>query len=558
MRKNNHTVASAPDNYPVAHMVLWGMVIVGTFLLYGISLWWGELNQDEGWYLYAGRMVAEGGVPYRDFAFTQGPVMAYAYAAAYPFIRWQGVLGGRMVTVLLGWGALALAVYLVRIIALRNGQRSLWPMLLVAAFWGLNVYQVYFTTIVKTYALAAVCMLAGLILLERALAGATMSGISSRKTVYVQSLLGGMLLALSAGVRLSSAILLPACWLPLVLAWLRLKRPRGLEAWLLGMLAGGTLGIMLVFLPFVFLAPDALHFGLFAYHAGRTAETFLVTLAYKAGFVLRLIQAYWPLFALAILLPWDRICFHRGRDAKEQNVKPLHIPLGVGFIAVTLVHLLSVFPYDDYQVFVMPLAMILLALSLGRFIDLGILQEGMRQRWVGALLIVLLGVSLSSALLHGWLVGPRNLIWWPLRERSSLGQLRDVGHMMRMGQKRCDVEGKVITQDLYLAVESGHRVPAGMELGPFANFWSLSDTDAVRFGVLNYARAADVLAHVAAEWAAYSSYGFAIDAPSIMPIAGREREELLGLLRERFELFDVVPGFGQAMTDLYLYQGEQY
>ncbi len=43
------------------------------FLLYG------RLNADEGWYIYASRMVYDGYIPYRDFAFTQMPLLPYVY-----------------------------------------------------------------------------------------------------------------------------------------------------------------------------------------------------------------------------------------------------------------------------------------------------------------------------------------------------------------------------------------------------------------------------------------------------------------------------------------------
>ena len=42
-----------------------------------LSVWWGAVNQDEGWYLYAARLVGEGKLPYRDFFFTQGPVLPF-------------------------------------------------------------------------------------------------------------------------------------------------------------------------------------------------------------------------------------------------------------------------------------------------------------------------------------------------------------------------------------------------------------------------------------------------------------------------------------------------
>lgn len=41
--------------------------------------WFGVVNRDEGWYLYASRLVFEGKVPYRDFSYFQAPVLPYLY-----------------------------------------------------------------------------------------------------------------------------------------------------------------------------------------------------------------------------------------------------------------------------------------------------------------------------------------------------------------------------------------------------------------------------------------------------------------------------------------------
>ena len=53
-------------------------LIFVTFLAHiALGFWFverGLLNEDEGWYLYAARRIAEGAEPYRDFAFFQMPV----------------------------------------------------------------------------------------------------------------------------------------------------------------------------------------------------------------------------------------------------------------------------------------------------------------------------------------------------------------------------------------------------------------------------------------------------------------------------------------------------
>jgi hypothetical protein len=524
--------------------------LLGVLVMYGVAIWWGELNQDEGWYLYAARMVSEGNLPYRDFAFTQAPLMAYAYAVAYPLVEAGGVLGGRIFTAALGLAALALAVYLARQMARRSGRDPFWPGCMVAAFCGLNLYQVYFSSIIKTYSLAMVFVLGGLLLLDRALALAQREQYRLRVAGYATA--GGFLVALAAGTRLSAAFLLPACWLPLAVLWLRNARPSHLGVVLAGLLAGGSAGVFCVFLPFVLLAPQQLVFGLLQYHAGRAVDSGFALLVYKAGFVLRLVQAYWPLLAAGCVS-----CVVLAANRKEcvlASGQPWRIPLWTCFLAVTATHLLSAFPYDDYQVFVMPLVAIAVSLQLAVWLESWSVTERWRIVLAGSILLVLFLSGVSGSMLQGWILGPRDRIWWPLRAESSLGQLRRIGAEYREGLPRSKVSGMLLTQDTYLAVEAGLRVPAGMEMGPFSNFLELSDEDAAFYGVLNRSRLADALASVEAGWAAYSEYGFAILAPDIVPVSREERETYLAILRDRFVRMDTVPAFGQAMTDLHRYK----
>ena len=63
-------------------MKAFGALSVFAFVVLGAAaVWMGGLNQDEGWYLYAANLVAEGKVPYRDFFYTQGPLLPFVYSA---------------------------------------------------------------------------------------------------------------------------------------------------------------------------------------------------------------------------------------------------------------------------------------------------------------------------------------------------------------------------------------------------------------------------------------------------------------------------------------------
>jgi hypothetical protein len=121
----------------------------------GIFAWLGVVNGDEGWYVLGARLVGQGRLPYRDFAFTQGP--AYLYVLA-PFVRLvPGLYSARAVSVI----CTAVAVGLLVTVARRVGGK--WAAIasgaaLLAAIPSLP----YWLSITKTYALS--CLLLAAIL----------------------------------------------------------------------------------------------------------------------------------------------------------------------------------------------------------------------------------------------------------------------------------------------------------------------------------------------------------------------------------------------------------
>ena len=71
--------------------LIWSLALAAALVLGAANLILGELNQDEGWYLYAARLVSEGQILYRDFAFTQAPLLPLAYSLVQPLMEWGGL-----------------------------------------------------------------------------------------------------------------------------------------------------------------------------------------------------------------------------------------------------------------------------------------------------------------------------------------------------------------------------------------------------------------------------------------------------------------------------------
>ena len=142
------------------------VAVVAAVILSAANLYLGDLNQDEGWYLYAAQLVASGQWPYVDFAFTQGPVMPLVYALFKPVITAGGLAGGRLITALLGLMAAVLAARLAA--RLVNTELRASAALTTFILISVNVYQSYFCTVVKTYSLTALLLMLGFLEIGRA------------------------------------------------------------------------------------------------------------------------------------------------------------------------------------------------------------------------------------------------------------------------------------------------------------------------------------------------------------------------------------------------------
>ena len=482
-------------------------------LLASFNLVHGNLNQDEGWYLYAAKMVSEGARPYADFAFTQGPVLPYIYGLLHPVIDAWGVAGGRLLTAWFGVLAGVLAAATAARMTERNKGFAFAAVLLLVCG---NVYQSYFTTIVKTYGLCSFLLMGGFF------------ALTFRR--WHGPVLAGVLMALAAGTRLSTGIVLPITGI-----WLIGQRERR-WAWLwFGM--GGGLTLLAVFAPFFVSAFEQTRFGLFGYHSGRDPGGIKALLVLKMGFISRVVQAYFVFTALLLAT----ICWHPRQYERNSGMHLMWI-CGIG---ITLVHLVAAFPYDDYQTIAYPVLAVALVVCV---------IPNMDEAWLAPVLSFLFLVSVaaafSSPINQEWFVRGRDRIWWQFKEKSDLALLRDAAAVVR---ENSPADSILLTQDTYLAVEANRRVPAGMEMGPFCYYPEMPREQAEKLHLLNQEMLLETLSGSEAPLAAFSGYGLAIESPSISAVDDADAARFRQQLEQDYEPLKSFVHFGQAHTLLEIY-----
>ena len=478
------------------------------------AVWLGGLNQDEGWYLYAANMVRDGRMPYRDFFFTQGPLMPIVYSAfAGVWDRW-GLLGARVLTCVIGLAATVFAASLARMLAPEGRKGCAFA--LVSLLLGSNLYHVYYTSTPKTYALASLFVSAGYFLLAAAF---TDRGARLRRTLLFGA---GASMAFACGSRISLGMLLAACGFGLLFSFRRL----GWSFLWFGL--GGALALALVYGPFLL---DAGAFkGLVAaqrYHAARGGFDVVFTV----GSVSRLVRWYLPVFVLLGLGVAAR-ARGRGGIAAERPSNPALPLLFWGFGAVFALQILAPLPYEDYQVPIMCL------LAAGASV-LACSGEGgspfsVPQKLLPVLVLGLAwACSFGSPQLEDWMTNGQDRFWTLKKDKCELAQLRDVARII----EAVDPGGKeLLTQDVYLAVETGRRVPKGLEMGPFS--------------MLSDAEWTNLLENVECNVAALSGYTFAVEPPECRERPLEKQFEYYSIVKKRYDLVMKEDAFGQNATTL--------
>ena len=417
--------------------LLWRRLTVGSILVYlflGILLvWMGQLNMDEGWYLYASKLVYAGFLPYRDFAYTQTPLLPYVYGL--PLLFQSSILTGRLTS--LACSVTALLVFL-RVARRYGGEPA---MALTAWLVVTFTYGLYFAAIVKTYALVSL------------LTAGTLWAVTARprhQWNYLAAALGAIL---TAATRLSAiALAVP------VIVYCLWAAKRSRVRWSIGaMMAVTAIGFTILFAQ----NPQATEWNLLGHHLAQWGDVTLVEklteiIWYRAPAWLNF---YLPYVLLIVALIVSYLIARGRRVVGRFHLQSVALPLlvyGLGLTLFGATHFVTGGWYLEY--FVPPAigGLPLLAIAAARILTVWRTQRRARLLLSAALLLLPIWAVIQYSLLNLDLSGGQP----PLQEAAEVTAF--------VTQNSTSNDQIMALEDLWVAIDSNRSVPPDMALALFS------------------------------------------------------------------------------------------
>lgn len=403
------------------------------------------INQDEGWYLQAGKMVFDGKLPYKDFMYTQTPLLPYIYGWTVG-ISSGNLLFARLISVIFCTISLVVSFFASKSLFGRDAS-------IISALIFMGSFQVIGNfLIVKTYSFGSLLLVFSVFFLAKYR--------SSNNFVYIAVSL--LCMAFAAMVRLSLA-------LPYVIFSFYLLYDRALRWKILSVV---LLGLILILLPIVFWG-DKAQFGLFYVHSGGYGNDGLSVVQWLWRIVYRKIQFFGSLSAgytisyLVLFTSLICILMARGVYASLNSDAKLLLFLCLGsFIA----DIIPAAPQSGYQSITFPF----LVMCAGYFVTvLFIGKANVFKDFVFVLLVVGFAVSLFSNV---------PLILKTTDGKPALLKLNDVSAKIRAA----NIDNRpILTMDTILAVNSNLPVYSGTEMSVFSFYGDMSLESAERYHVVN-------------------------------------------------------------------------
>lgn len=488
-----------------------GMLCIGILAIFLFLLFFRRVNLDEGWYLGAAQLVYTGKTLYRDFAYTQTPLLPYVYGLLQPLIG-LGLYQGRLLTVLLGMTAWLLSARS----AYRMGG---WPAalcclgLLATSFFAAAQY-----TYTATYALTA-CLMA------MAVDVSLRSWPEERRTIIAAGLM-----SLAVTVRLSTIVALPLFLLYLVL-WN--KQRWATFCWgALTMVV--TLGVVLG--GYWLIGGQLMIYDIWGFHLDRILRTKwqlekirLRTLKTGIDFAIPIVLGGWS--GLWLVRQWLR------QEWQAATTQALLVASALTAMASALfvAHIVPRTTDSYYNSLQLPM------LCTAGGIVLALWSAQLQPRLAYTLVVAL---TLLNGLTQGYALWRDGALTWPPQNQIAI--VRKAAHIVK---QYTAPDAPLLTFNQHLALEAERPTPPGYEMAIFSYrpTWSIAQAQAYK--VINN----DILFNdLAAQRGAVAFTEF-----DLGQIYG-ERERFFTILDEHYRWFYTIENFGPYGDVLHLYFPPQF
>lgn len=429
-----------------ARRIVFGLLVASFVAFSTFYVIFGKVQYDEGFYLYASKIVWQAKLPYRDFFFTQMPLLPYVYGLPQHLLGTSLYLG-RVTSFVLAASSLML-IY-------ATARRLETPVagLIAAALFVFNLETIYMENIVLTTALSVFLVLLATFLL------------TTNTSWHAKALACSVILVVATGVRASAA---PILLVFLLYFWWT----KGWRVFLTGLVSAVAAGVLLV-APFYLMSRGAMFFDVFGSHLAKEPIVPLPKAVYVVWAIGQTTLLYFAQVALGLVLTAFFVV-KQGARRFFGNLRDnsLYVLLGASAILVSLVHLIPTQSrYPTYEALVMPLVSIAVAGGVDR------LYQGLRDGKAKRTLLV--SVSILVLLIPLAQVGHMVDI---SGGKTPIAEIRSAAALIQRHSAPNDV---LLTFDSYLAIEAQRPLPPGLEMSIFSYFPTWSTPKAEQYKVVN-------------------------------------------------------------------------
>jgi hypothetical protein len=485
------------------HEPPWITGVVAVYLAFALPVvFFGRLTSDEGWYLLASVNVAGGQRPYRDFLFTQTPLLPYVYA---PILSVLGrtLVVARIVSMVFGLAGLLFAM------AAIHRRAGRFAAILGGLLLTLNLAVTFDASVLKTQSLTLL------------LTGLAIWLVSGRGRWFE---VVGSVVAMTLAV-LSRLSMLPAliCFL---LYWLSgTRRPRTA-----GLVAAAASGAMLALSAWFFWASGNAWFGVYGFHRAYFAG--MSTEGQFSWFFLRgFLSNQMPIILaglMALVVFSYRLLKVRKRALPPAVDLPLMGLLIGSYLTTTALHATRLVAYPTYQTSNVLFLVVFTSGVLGGLVEA-------RPPLSAAMLAAALGLSILGMPWQEYVI-----------HRDGIAAPAKVAEASALLDRLPSGNGRVLTLAPELAVGARHLIQ-GYEMGTFSHFPLMGDAEAARLRVTNSSGVERDLADRRASILSLTPRALGAFARGIEP------RKLRRLIDASYDLASVVKGYGQYSEELYLF-----